>query len=171
VFFVGRMSEQQRDCHRAIMSPDLSPGPTKRHRTWDMNNVGELDIGLVREIVELERQEKKRFVERHTLIRRLQEMKEKYADLVWLGDHIEKMKMMKKDDRSVVDFATASFSILFNETSRKYPQEFQKLSSEWDRGFHAGILAATRLLIVYATEDATGESIEQAEKEFPNVEP
>lgn len=153
---------------RGAMSPDLSPPTSKRHRTWDMSSLGEVDAGLVKEILELERQDKKQFVERHVLFRRLLEMEEKYANLVWLGD--QKTETHHHRD----DFASVARRILYAETSRKYPQEFQKLSSgatEWERGFNAGVLAATRLLIVYATEDATGESIEQAEKEFPNVEP
>jgi hypothetical protein len=143
------------------MSPDL--GETRKTKRLHYDNLGEVDARLVMEILELERRDKQVFIERHVLNRRLEELEQKYADLVWLSDNCQKFK--EKQDDSLTDVA---FRVTFAETRRRYPQEFQRLASERQRGFNEGVLAATRLIAAYATtaEDRNEESIERAEKEF-----
>jgi hypothetical protein len=73
---------------------------------------------------------------------RIDQIMEKYFDLVWMARRDEELLNERPDIRKI-----------FNEVSAKYPGELKKLQShagDWHHGFNSGMLACSRLLAAYA---------------------
>ena len=73
---------------------------------------------------------------------RIDQIMEKYFDLVWMARRDEALMKARPDIRKT-----------FNKLVAKYPGELQKLQSEegdWTHGFNSGMLACSRLLAAYA---------------------
>lgn len=68
---------------------------------------------------------------------RMDEIGEKYFDLVWMARKDEELLDERPDIREI-----------FNKTSAKYPGELEKLQrddGDWHHGFNSGMLACSRL--------------------------
>jgi len=111
---------------------------------------------------------------------KIEELQEKYFDLVWLA-------RSRTENHDIPNVKAA-----FDRTRVKYPGELEKLRGEngsWQHGFNSGMLACSRLLNAYALpryhrqvidsgeDDSSDEfvisrtqEIETAEEEFPMLD-
>lgn len=110
------------------------------------------------------------------LLGRLEELRGKYFDLVWMAR------------KSPKDLKDPNLKRIFNETSAKYPGELQKLQGpegDWRHGFNSGMLASVRLIGEYISpldnvfhpeyaeellkegKSLRQEAIKKAERDFP----
>lgn len=94
------------------------------------------------------------------LEQRLDELREKYYDLVWYARS------------SSMEPAVAARR---GEVRRKYPKECEALSgqsSQWNHGFNSGMLAASNLIWAYvlAPESDEVDYVAHAENTFPELD-
>jgi hypothetical protein len=90
------------------------------------------------------------------LLENLQQTRDKYVDLLWYarsGPENEAIKGVKENKERI---------------EASYPYEVKELHSEnsdWQHGFHSGMVAALRYIL---TMDELG--VEQAKEEFPELD-
>lgn len=89
---------------------------------------------------------------------RVQELEEKYFNLVWLA---------RKSPEDIANSAVIRREV--RKVRQKYPKEVLDLlhsdGNNWQHGFNSGMLACLRLIMSYLDEDP--EEIARGEEEFP----